>query len=149
MRSDATPSRALPELGSHTAALPRDDEGFVVRFADGLRLKLKGAEYRRVHALVSRCTPLAMWRAMVAGDDLDAIRRDLPKEFWSDFDDIVRLLRARVAAVEARVADVAAAVRHLSDKELGLSLPTMPEDVQPTCSATANRARSPARRGMR
>src|SRR6202012_4874307 len=48
-------------LVEHTRALPRSEEGYVIRFSDGLRLKLKGDEYRRIHALISRCTPLAMW----------------------------------------------------------------------------------------
>ena len=120
----------IAEMVSHAAALPRDDEGFVIRFSNGLRLKLKGAEYRRIHALISRCTPLAMWEAMNAGDDMAAIRRDLPEEFWADFDDIVRLLKASIAAAEARVAEVAASVAHLSDKELGLCLNSLPEDAR-------------------
>jgi RNA ligase len=120
----------MAELVSHAAVLPRDDEGFVVRFANGQRLKLKGAEYRRIHALISRCTPLAMWEAMSNGDDMAAIRRDLPEEFWADFDDIVRLLKAAIATIEGRVAEVAATVAHLSDKELGLSLNALPADVR-------------------
>ena len=121
----------IADMAAQVATLPRDDEGFVIRFSDGLRLKLKGAEYRRIHALISRCTPLAVWDMMVAGDDLDAVRRDLPEEFWSDFDDIVRLLSARIAAKEARVAALAASVAHLSDKELGLSLTALPADERP------------------
>lgn len=121
----------VPAMAAHVATLPRDDEGLVIRFSNGLRLKLKGAEYRRIHALISRCTPLAMWEAMSAGDDMAAIRRDLPEEFWTDFDDIVRLLTASVAAIEARVEEAVAAVAHLSDKELGLSLGTLPADVRP------------------
>ena len=122
---------SIVDMVSHAATLPRDDEGFVIRFSNGLRLKLKGAEYRRIHALISRCTPLAMWEAMVAGDDMGAIRRDLPEEFWTDFDDIVRLLTASIAATEARVAEVAASIAHLSDKELGLSLNSLPADARP------------------
>ncbi len=128
-RRHAFPSIAA--MVAQTATLPRDDEGFVVRFSNGLRLKLKGAEYRRIHALISRCTPLAMWEAMAAGDDLAAIRRDLPEEFWTDFDDIIGLLAAQVAALESRVAQVAASVAHLSDKELGLALNTLPADARP------------------
>jgi hypothetical protein len=45
-----------------------DAQGFVVRFADGLRLKLKGSEYRRIHALISRRTPLAMGEGLNASD---------------------------------------------------------------------------------
>ncbi len=122
---------SIADMVSHAAALPRDDEGFVIRFSNGVRLKLKGAEYRRIHALISRCTPLAMWEAMNAGDDMEAIRRDLPEEFWADFDDIVRLIAAQVAAIEARVTEVAASVAHLSDKELGLSLNSLPKDARP------------------
>ncbi len=122
---------SVADMVSHATKLPSTEEGFVIRFSNGLRLKLKGAEYRRIHALISRCTPLAMWEALAAGDDMDAIRRDLPEEFWTDFDDIVRLLRARVAAVEARVAEVAASVAGLSDKELGLSLGQLPADARP------------------
>jgi RNA ligase len=122
---------SIVDMASHAASLPRDEEGFVIRFSNGLRLKLKGAEYRRIHALISRCTPLAMWEAMVAGDDMSAIRRDLPEEFWADFDDIVRLLTASIATIEARVAEVAASIAHLSDRELGLSLNSLPADVRP------------------
>ncbi len=122
---------SLAEMTRYAAGLGKDQEGFVVRFSDGLRLKLKGAEYRRIHALISRCTPLAIWEAMNAGDDLYAIRRDLPEEFWGDFDDIVSRLTASVAAIEARVVEAAASVAHLSDKELGLALVSIPKDVRP------------------
>ncbi len=122
---------SIADMASHAVTLSRNDEGLVIRFRDGLRLKLKGAEYRRIHALISRCTPLAMWEAMVAGDDLGTIRRDLPEEFWADFDDIVGLLKARIGVIETRVTEVAASIAHLSDKELGLSLNSLPADARP------------------
>lgn len=121
----------IADMILHTSSLPRDSEGFVVRFANGVRLKLKGSEYRRIHALISRCTPLAMWEAMAAGDELAAIRRDLPEEFWSDFDSIVLLLTENYRAMERKVVELAASVAHLSDKELGLSLNSLPVDVGP------------------
>lgn len=124
------PFGSVAEMVATAAGLPRTGEGFVIRFSNGLRLKLKGAEYRRIHALISRCTPLAMWEALVAGDDMQAIRRDLPEEFWSDFDGITRLLRGQLTAIETRVAEAAASVAHLSDKELGLSLESLPVDVR-------------------
>ena len=122
---------SIAEMVTKTAMLPSGDEGFVVRFSNGLRLKLKGAEYRRIHALISRCTPLAMWEAMAAGDDMDAIRRDLPEEFWTDFDDIVRVLGAKRDDIERRVIELAASVSTLSDKELGLTIKTLPQDAAP------------------
>ena len=121
---------SMAELVQHAKRLPRSQEGFVLRFANGLRLKVKGDEYKRIHALISRVTPLAIWEAMAAGDDLGSIRRELPEEFWSDFDDIVRLLQASLARHAERIASAARGVTHLSDKELGLQLSTLDEDVR-------------------
>lgn len=110
--------------------LPATEEGFVIRFENGLRLKLKGEEYRRIHSLISRCTPLAMWEAMLAADDMVAIRRDLPEEFWADFDQITALLKASITDLEARVRAAAESVAGLSDKEVGLSLSAYPDDIR-------------------
>jgi RNA ligase len=118
-------------LAEHARGLPKTEEGFVIRFVDGLRLKLKGDEYKRIHALISRCTPLAMWEAMQAGDDMQAIRRDLPEEFWSDFDAITSMLQRDIDAVTVRVAATAAELAHLSDKEVGLRLGTLDPQVRP------------------
>lgn len=70
--------QSMSRLMAEANDLSVDAEGFVVRFDDGLRLKIKGAEYRRIHALVSRITPLAMWEIKQAGDDLEKVRRDIP-----------------------------------------------------------------------
>lgn len=121
---------SVSDLIAKAADLPANEEGFVLRFADGLRLKVKGEEYRRIHALISRCTPLAMWEAMQAGDDLDAIRRDLPEEFWGDFDAITGALRANINCLLARVRAAAEPVAALSDKDVGLQLNQFPEDVR-------------------
>jgi RNA ligase len=110
--------------------LPADEEGFVVRFNDGVRLKIKGAEYRRIHALISRITPLAMWEIMQAGDDLAKVRRDIPEEFWSDFDVICALLTRQLDAIVQSAAREAVSVAHLSDREVGLQLDRFPADIR-------------------
>lgn len=115
---------SVSDLLLHATDLPASAEGFVLRFADGLRLKVKGDEYRRIHALISRCTPLAMWEAMLAGDDMNAIRQQLPEEFWSDFDGITETLNSQVASAVAEVASTANVTSTLSDKDVGLALNT-------------------------
>ncbi len=121
---------SFADLVRHADTLPSTSEGFVIRYGDGTRLKLKGSEYRRIHALIARCTPLGVWQALSIGGDMEAIRRDLPEEFWSDFDDILHLLCQRLAELESRIATAAAAVAELSDKELGLALNGLPADVR-------------------
>jgi RNA ligase len=102
-----------------------------MRFADGLRLKVKGGEYRRIHALISRVTPLALWEALAAGDDMESIRRELPEEFWDDFDQIVRLLQGSVEGTVRRVEDLARGLESVSDKDLGLQLASIERDLRP------------------
>lgn len=121
---------SISALVGHVKTLPADEEGFVLRFANGLRLKVKGEEYRRIHSLVSRVTPLAVWESLQNGDDMEAIRRDLPEEFWTDFDMISRLLGHGINRIAATVADAAATVASLSDKEVGLQLARFDEPVR-------------------
>lgn len=122
---------SLEALLTEVDTLPRSAEGFVLRWPDGTRLKVKGAEYRRIHALIARCTPLDVWRVMEAGDDLEAIRRDLPEEFLGDFDGIVGALEMAMAGLREEVASTAAAVAHLSDRDLAACLGEQPERVRP------------------
>jgi RNA ligase len=121
---------SFTDLIAKAQQLPASREGFVLRFDNGLRLKVKGAEYRRVHALISHCTPLALWEAWAAGDDLNAIRRELPEEFWSDFDSIVALLQQAMVALTMRIAQAVADVANMNDKELGLRLGEQPEAIR-------------------
>jgi len=120
---------SLAELLAHTATLPVGEEGYVLRFADGTRLKLKGNEYRRLHALISRLSPLSVWEAMAAGDD-QAMRRELPEEFWGDFDQMHALMRRQVDAILSAVAVEAAKWADASDKDVGMALKTIPDPAR-------------------
>lgn len=107
---------AMMDAASQFAA---DKEGFVVRFSNGYRVKVKGAEYLRVHKLISRVTPIALWEAMAAGDDTGKMRMQIPEEFWGDFDNIHAILRGRIDAIVGRVNDAKAALANNTDKEVG------------------------------
>src|SRR3954467_8678623 len=121
---------AVSELLALAKTLPPTEEGFVLRFSDGLRLKVKGNEYCRIHRMVSRLTPLAMWEAMQAGDDLEAVRRELPEEFWADFDAITAILQGHINDLIAKVKAEAVPVADLSDKDVGLRLDSFPAEVR-------------------
>ncbi|WP_261926256.1 RNA ligase [Methylorubrum sp. GM97] len=143
---------SIGEMVARATTLPGDKEGFVVRFADGSRLKIKGAEYKRIHALITRCTPLAVWDIMAAGGDVAEMRRDLPEEFWADFDAIHRILQTRFIRLAASVCHAAQDADGLSDKELGLRLSDVPEAIRPFVfpfrKATTDEARSKLRVAM-
>jgi RNA ligase len=117
----------VAELYDRAQHLSQNEEGFVLRFESGLRLKLKGKAYARTHAMISRVTPLGLWNVMLQGDDLDVMRREVPEEFWWDFDQIRARLDEALALKMNDIAKLAVDVAHMSDKELGLVLDTLPK----------------------
>ena len=121
---------SVSELLEKAKTLPSTEEGFVLRFSNGHRLKVKGDEYCRIHRIISRVTPLAMWEAMYNKDDLVDIRKQLPEEFWEDFDNIIRILEESINAILKQVRDVAEPLKEKTDKEVGLCLSSYPENVR-------------------
>jgi len=122
---------SLERIAAIAATLPAQREGFVVRFCNGSRLKFKGAEYLRIHRLISNVTPLFVWDALRSRDNLKTIRGDLPEEFWADFDQIHDLLSDAWLALRLRVENECERQAHKSDKELGLTLSEVPSDLRP------------------
>jgi RNA ligase len=70
-------------------------EGWVVRFPDGRRVKLKVPEYRHLHKLLFTLTPAAI-RDGLRSQGADALLMGLPEELWDE----VRLV---IAEIEARI----------------------------------------------
>jgi len=100
--------------------LDLSEEGYVIRFKSGIRLKIKGDEYVRVHKIISHATPLAIWDTMLRGDGLNEVRKEMPEEMQKDFDIIVSIFESKLAAFIAEVEDLTENMKSKSDKELGL-----------------------------
>ena len=63
------------------------EEGFVVRFANGERVKFKSLEYLKIARIISGCTPLEIWRHMKDnGDSNPEYYESLPEEFREEVD---------------------------------------------------------------
>jgi len=120
---------SLADLIASTETLPIGEEGYVLRFSDGSRLKLKGKEYRRLHALISNLSPLTVWEAMAAGGELE-MRRELPEEFWGDFDQIRVILGRQIDDVMTAIETEAKKWAGASDKELGMAKDSIPEPAR-------------------
>lgn len=93
-------------------------EGVVANFG-GYRVKLKTAEYLRLHRIVTNFTPKRVWEALSAGDSLAF--GGMPEEFQQWLDSTIDELTAAYAAVMAAVADEVKRAEGLTPKELGLS----------------------------
>lgn len=63
--------------------IPNDEEGFVIRFENGNRVKIKGAEYCRLHKICTNTTSYSVWESLKAGDNLQAVAENVPDEWLS------------------------------------------------------------------
>ncbi|WP_229071302.1 RNA ligase [Actinoplanes sp. DH11] len=103
-------------LAEALAAPPRPGrEGLVVHLTDtDERVKIKYAEYVRLHRLVTGLTPRTVWEIVAAGGDLDALVAPLPDEFhvWARgvAAELTAAVDARAAAVEAAYAGILASL---------------------------------------
>lgn len=113
--------------------LTKDEEGFVLHFPESdLRVKIKSAEYRKIHALISKLSPLSVWAAMKdMPDTLEEFRKELPEELWPDYDSINRLINEQVENVYNDIYTYHLRTQHLTDKELGLTLNSIDPAIRP------------------
>src|SRR3990167_1240073 len=83
--------------------LPKYEEGWVVRYANNFRIKVKWAEYLKMAKLISRLSPLAVWEVM-DGDTLpDRFVMDYPEELRPGLEDIHARMVARRRQVRQEI----------------------------------------------
>lgn len=85
----------IAEMIELQATMPKDQEGFVVRFANGLRIKIKGAEYLKIHKMISNMSPLSFWESMDKGVVNKDYLAQLPEEFRSTYEPMVAQLESQ------------------------------------------------------
>lgn len=93
----------IEEMIELQKTLPKDDEGFVVRFESGLRVKIKGAEYMRIAKMISQMSPLSFWEAMKDGTVGREYVQQLPEEFRKEYEPMIEKLEQQYAQVMAEI----------------------------------------------
>lgn len=87
----------IEEMIELQKTLPKDDEGFVVRFESGLRVKIKGHEYLRIAKMISQMSPLSFWEAMKDGKVGREYVQQLPEEFRKEYEPMIDQLEKQYA----------------------------------------------------
>ncbi|GFE69013.1 RNA ligase [Chroococcus sp. FPU101] len=123
-KKDANSISSILEKASN---LDKNSEGFVLLFSSGLRLKIKGSEYCRIHKLISQVTPLGVWESLKNGNDLKLKRQEIPEEYWTDFDQIQELITEQLTQLIGKIEFYHQHYSKYSDKELGLNFSSLPE----------------------
>jgi len=63
--------------------IPKDREGYVVRFRNGFRVKIKGEEYVRLHRILTGFSNVDIWEYLKDDKNLDELLDRVPDEFDS------------------------------------------------------------------
>jgi RNA ligase len=92
----------LAEVVESRARLPADLEGYVLHFANGLRVKLKGDAYLTLHRLVWGLSQKRVLEALKAGT-YGELLQELPEEFHDEVEALAATFREQAAAREAEV----------------------------------------------
>lgn len=111
-------SHSIHKMIELQKTMPKDQEGFVVKYATGLRVKIKGEEYLKIHKMISNMTPLSFWESMENGKVNREYLAQLPEEFKSDFEPIVAALEEQYVIVRTNIVlDSLALPCHGTDRE--------------------------------
>jgi RNA ligase len=70
-----------------------NEEGFVIRFSNGDRMKIKGEEYLRLHKIMTNVSTTGIWEMLSNGDDVNELLKDVPDEFYKKIKDYAGNLR--------------------------------------------------------
>jgi RNA ligase len=90
-------------------------EGYVIRFENGYRLKIKSPEYLRLHKIITNTSELGIWEMLRDGQDL--VLADVPDEFYNWVNETKTRLQKAYKAIETMC-------RELANMILELNLPT-------------------------
>ena len=72
-----------------------DAEGFIVKFSNGDRMKIKGEEYLRLHRVMTNVSTTAVWEILSTGGSMAELLKDVPDEFFNKVDEVVKDLCTR------------------------------------------------------
>lgn len=70
-----------------------NEEGYVIRFFNGDRMKIKGVEYLRLHKIMTMVSTTSIWEVLSNGDKIEDIIKDVPDEFYDKVKSYVKELR--------------------------------------------------------
>ena len=80
--------------------IEQNAEGFVVRFSNGERMKIKGDEYIRLHKIMTNLSTTAVWEVLSNGGSMDELLKDVPDEFYNKIKEYEEKLRFKFNGID-------------------------------------------------
>jgi len=80
----------------------KNKEGFVVKFSNGFRVKMKFAEYVRLHRILTNVSNVVIWENMSSGKPLDEMLEMVPDEFYNYVRSVESELKTKYTEIEEK-----------------------------------------------
>ncbi len=74
---------AVQDYRSLKSSISKDKEGYVIKFRNGLRMKVKGEDYVYLHRLLTEFSNVDIWEYLKDKKDLNSLLERVPDEFDS------------------------------------------------------------------
>lgn len=100
----------IQELNTNNA------EGFVVRFSNGDRVKIKFADYVRLHRVCTDLSTTRVYEALVAGS-IDRWIEDIPDEFYKRIKSYANELQAKYDKIEKDAKSIYWAIENIASRK--------------------------------
>lgn len=78
-----------------------NEEGYVVKFSNGERCKIKGVEYLRLHKIMSEMSTTAVWECLQSGSDITSILSNVPDEYFDKVREYERELKLKFEFIKS------------------------------------------------
>lgn len=73
----------INDFSNLKSIIDKDSEGFVIRFQSGMRMKIKGEEYTRLHKIITQTSSYDIWESLKSNGKIsDDIIDRIPDEFY-------------------------------------------------------------------
>lgn len=83
----------IKDYNTLKALVDNNSEGFVVKFSNGDRMKIKGEEYLRLHKIMTNVSTTGVWEMLSSGGDINEHLKDVPDEFYNKVQEYAKTLQ--------------------------------------------------------
>ena len=107
----------IEEIVQTCETLSADNEGFVVKYPNNFRVKIKGVEYLRLHRLITGFSTKSIWECLMNGDSFEEVLTNVPDEFYKWIIEKKEALEEEFFILKVKVEYAYTLVSQLSDRK--------------------------------
>jgi RNA ligase len=83
--------------------ISKDNEGYVIRFSGGMRMKIKGEEYVRLHRILTNFSTKDIWELLKNGEPLEPFLDRVPDEFDAWVKEVVKDIQTQFDTIKNKI----------------------------------------------